>query len=169
MRTKLKVVSLLEAVAFAGLFGLVSYFVIYLRLADSYRLTAYIYNLIFLTAILLLDKAIDNLLEKKGLFASANGKIKRFLARAILALHLVSFKTGLYLFYIAMLVFSRISILAPHLVERYDIGFIYSVEYGVLLLLPIDKFIELLTKDDRRTRRVLSKQRAKEQDDGGEA
>ena len=155
MRDKVKLAAALEAIVFAALYGLITYFVIYIKLANGYGLAAYIYNLIFIIAILILDKIIDTRIRKEGFFDPNDTKFHRYIHNFIFALHLVSFKTGLYLFYIIMLILSRISILAPYVVDRYDISFIYSVEYGILLLIPLDKFIELLTKDDKRTLAIL--------------
>ena len=156
----MRIASALEVVIFSALFGVFAYFVIYRWMANEYRLAAYIYNLIFITIILALDKTADYTLRKIN-FSARRNKLKNFFVKLLFAAHLVSFKAGLYLFYIAMLILSRISILAPHVVNRYDISFIYSVEYGILLLLPIDKLIELLTKDSKRTLAVILKMKSK--------
>ena len=155
MEKSLKIASVAEAVIFAVLFGFFSYFVVYRWMAGGYRFSAYLYNLILITTLLTFDELADQALAKID-FSTGFSRPKNVLLVLLFVMHLVSFKTGLYLFYIAMLIVSRISILAPYLVDRYDSSFIYSVEYGILLLIPLDKFIELLTRDGRRTSVIFS-------------
>ena len=132
--------------------GLFTYFVIYERLAEGHRLTAYLYNIAFIAVILIFDKIADYLMEKD---------IRPIFARLLFVTHFISFKTALYLFYIVMLVVSRISILEPDMIDRHQTSFIYSVEYGVVLLIPLDKFVELLTKDDKRIFKIITKRKKK--------
>jgi len=146
------------AIAITAVFiGLFTYFIIYERLAGGHRLTAYICNIVFIAFILVYDKVADFLMAKDGYLAKERTAIGHFFARMLFATHFISFKTALYLFYIIMLIVSRISILEPDLIDRYQTGFIYSVEYGVVLLIPLDKFLELLTKDDKRIFKIISR------------
>jgi len=135
--------------------ALITYFIIYSRLAGGRPIVAYIINIGFIVLILLLDKFADFLMTSKDFLTKDRGRIKNFLAAVLFAAHCVSFKTGLYLFYIIMLIVSRVSILEPGIISPYLYTFIRSVEYGVVLLLPLDKFIELLTKDDRRFLKIM--------------
>jgi len=157
MKYGLKLVFILETIVTALVFGLVTYFIIYERLADGHRLTAYIYNLALIAIILILDKVTDTIMMTDGFLKKDYGVIRNFLSRVLFVTHFVSFKTALYLFYIVMLIMSRISILEPDIIDRYQLGFIYSVEYGIVLLIPLDKFIDLITKDDRRIHKIMAK------------
>ena len=160
MERRTKKVFLAEIVSIvltAVILGLFTYFVIYIRLAGGHRLIAYAYNIVLIAVILVFDKVADYYMSQEDFLTKDSGKIKNLFAKLLFATHLVSFKTALYLFYIVMIVLSRISILEPDLINRYQISFIYSVEYGIVLLIPLDKFLELLTKDDKRIMKILSR------------
>jgi len=155
--TRLIFVFELLAIMFTALaIGLFTYYVIYNWLAGGHRLLAYIYNIAFIAIILLFDKYANFVMSKDGFLTAERTRFKHFLAQALFATHFVSFKTALYLFYIIMLIISRVSVLEPSLIDRHQLSFIYSVEYGVVLLIPLDKFLELLTKDDKRILKILS-------------
>ena len=155
-----KKILLLEALAImitAVLFGLITYYVIYSQLAGGHRLMAYVYNIVLIAAILVLDRLLNHCMEKDGFLTQERSRFGHFLAHCLFVTHFISFKTALYLFYIVMLVVSRVSILEPGIIDSHYLSFIYSVEYGVLLLIPLDKFLELLTKDDTRILRILKR------------
>ena len=157
-----KMIFIFELVAIvitAVIMGLFTYYVIYEWLADGHRLLAYVYNIAFIAFVLLFDKYANHVMSKDGFLTKERTKFKHFLAQVLFATHFVSFKTALYLFYIVMLIFSRVSMLEPDLIDRHHLSFIYSVEYGVILLIPLDKFLELLTKDDKRILKILSRTR----------
>ncbi|MCL2841075.1 MAG: hypothetical protein FWE05_09925 [Defluviitaleaceae bacterium] len=150
-------IEILAIIITAALIGLFSYHIIYLRLAGGQSFIAYLINLTFIATVLILDIIANKIMTKEGFMTKERTKLGHFFAQVLFAAHFVSFKTALYLFYIVMLIASRTSILHPDFVFSYITGFIYSVEYGILLLIPLDKFLELLTKDDRRILRILHK------------
>jgi len=156
------ILELIAIVATAFVFGLFTYFVVYGQIADGHRLTAYVLNLVFIIIILLFDKFANHVMLKDGFLTKERTKIGHFCAQLLFATHFVSFKTALYLFYIAMLIVSRVSVLEPDLIDRYHLSFIYSVEYGIVLLIPLDKFFELLTKDDKRILKIIARTRREE-------
>ncbi|MCL2616818.1 MAG: hypothetical protein FWD96_04150 [Defluviitaleaceae bacterium] len=159
MTKNLKVALFVQTITTAMMFGLITYFIIYGGLASGNRLIAYMYNIVFIAIILILDKVADHIMQSDDFLTRDHGRWKNLLARTLFATHMVSFKTALYLFYIVMLVLSRASFLEPDLIDRYQLSFIYSVEYGVLLLIPLDKFMELLTKDDKRLLKIVSRKK----------
>lgn len=156
---KVRIIMLLEVFLFAALFCIFAYFVIYRQMAGGYRLAAYFYNLIFITIVIFLDKFLNYIVSRDNAFVKGTSPFNRFATNVIFYFHAASFKTGMYLFYIVMLILSRVSVLAPYVVDRYDFSFIYSVEYGILLLIPIDKFFENLAKDRRRANYIMAKKR----------
>ena len=73
---------------------------------------------------------------------------------------LVAFKTTLYLFYIFILVISRVLTLEPRLMFNETFyGFVLSIEYGLILVVVFDKFIDHLTKDIKRIKIIAEKLR----------
>jgi len=148
---------LMEVVVSATLFALFAYYVIFLRLADRQEFIAYIYNLVFIAVVLVFDKFAEHIMSKDEFLVKERTKVGHFLAQVLFATHMISYKTALYFFYICMLILSRIAILHPDLVERFDMSFVLSIEYGILLLVPLDKFIDLLTSDNKRTMRVINR------------
>jgi hypothetical protein len=69
----------------------------------------------------------------------------------------ISFKTILYLFYTFILIVSRVSILAPDFFGNNFNNFVLSIEYCLILVVTLDKFIEHMTKDDNRIKNISAK------------
>ena len=59
----------------------------------------------------------------------------------------VSFKTALYLFYIFVLVCSAINAVEPYLFNEEFAAYLLTVEYGILVLVAADTFINQFFKD----------------------
>jgi len=155
MRNRLKIGFMAETIITAAAYGMITYMVIYNRLAGGYALLAYVYNILLMLVFLLLDKVADRLMGKDDFLSKKRSRAGTILARVLFALHFVSFKTSLYLFYIIMLIASRVAALEHGLISLELYYFIRSVEYGVLLLIPLDKFMDMVTQDDRRITRIL--------------
>ena len=163
MKKRLKAAFAFETIFTAVVYGLIAYHLIYVRLAGGRPLIAYAYNIALVVVMLVLDKLASYYMEDCGadFFSKKHGRARKFFARALFAMHFVSFKTSLYLFYIVMLVVSRVSLLQYGIISPYLYTFIRSVEYGVLLLIPLDKFMDLVTMDDRRITRILAQMNRK--------
>ncbi|MCL2171805.1 MAG: hypothetical protein FWB71_06570 [Defluviitaleaceae bacterium] len=146
-----------EAIITAALYGLFAYFVIYGILAGGSSVRAYLFNLLSICIILIADVYFNRAIGRRDFFTRSRGRIRSGARRILCFMHIVSFKTGLYLFYLFMLIISRLSILSPELLDPYMRTFVYSVEYGILLLLPLDKFIELIAKDNSRLDILLNR------------
>ena len=138
----------------AAAYGLFSYFIIYTRLAGRSMLHSYLWNIAFIIAFLIFDKFTSDILLSKEFVIT---KKTYFIAGVMHVLSFVSFKTAMYLFYIVVLIASRISILAPDSVPYGLHGFVLSVEYCLILLVVFDKFIEYLLEDGVRMKRVSAK------------
>jgi len=157
MQIRRKLAIVVETVVTSLLYGLFAYYIIYERLAFGHPVIAYIMNLLFIIVILMLDIWVHRKMDRKEFLAADRSKLHDFLGKMLFYCHFVSFKTGLYLFYLIMLIASRTSTLEPSLLDPYMRTFIYSVEYGILLLLPMDKFLEQLYKDDKRMQSILER------------
>jgi len=157
VKNRLKFLFAFETIATATMYGLFAYFIIYGMFANGRPLVAYIYNIFFIIAMLLMDMLANHYLSKEDFVEANHSKLHNFFSKLLFFSHFVSFKTSLYLFYVVMLVVSRISILETDIINPYLRTFIYSVEYGVLLLVPLDKFIDLLIRDDKRVLTILSR------------
>jgi len=149
---------ILESVVVACLIGLFSFYVIYRGIANGVPLYAYGLNLLFIVTVLLLEKLLDSIMLSKGFTVTPQTKPYRVvMEKALYLAHMVSFKTALYLFYLVMLLVSRASALEPTIISDYVRTFIHSIEYCVLLLIPFDKFLEQITKDEKRNVKIYAK------------
>jgi len=149
---------MLESVVVACLFGIFSFYVIYRNIAGGVPLLAYVLNLIFIVGVLLLEKFLDSLmLSKSFAITPQTGPLKAAMEKALYLAHLVSFKTALYLYYLAILLVSRAATLEPTIISDHIRIYIHSVEYCVLLLIPFDKFLEQILKDEKRNKKIYAK------------
>jgi len=126
------------------------------RLDNFSMLHAYIVNLFVILVMLIADKLINDYLLTKYEPRRRNGFFTRFLYWE----SLVSFKTTLYLFYIFILIISRVLTLEPRLMFNETFyGFVLSIEYGLILVVVFDKFIDHLMKDFTRIKIIAEKLR----------
>ncbi|MCL2365231.1 MAG: hypothetical protein FWC71_11285 [Defluviitaleaceae bacterium] len=129
------------AVVMAVIYGLITYFGIFARGAEGFALRTYIWNLVLITMVLLVDRLY---------LAKPKKKVKR--------LHFVSFKASLYLFYIFALVTSRLMLLLDdgQMVAAYSFqNYLLSIEYGLILLVAADKFIDQFAKDKKQMKALI--------------
>jgi undecaprenyl pyrophosphate phosphatase UppP len=138
----------------ATLYGLFAYFVIYRVLAGENMLYSYLWNIGAIVLLLVADKYVnDTLLSKEFIITPKN----YFFAGLAHTLNFISFRTALYLFYIIVLIFSRVAILSPDLLNEDIQNFVLSVEYCLILLVVFDKFIVYLTNDSDKIQRITRK------------
>ncbi|MCL2568069.1 MAG: hypothetical protein FWE12_01350 [Oscillospiraceae bacterium] len=150
---------ILSALATSALYGLFAFFVIYRGLAGGELLRAYIWNIVCIIALLLLDKITEEMEVPKGPALTRKANSMR---RMLYAASFISFKTTLYFFYIFVLIVSRVSILEPGLFIPEFQRFVLAIEYCLILLVAFDKFIEYLLKDDKRIQRIFKKMKREE-------
>jgi len=142
------------AIFFAILYGYAAYTVIYQNLADGSMLYAYLWNIIFIIALLILDKVIHARMQSREFVITKRNYI------FALWMHIenfVSFKTTLYLFYIFVIIASRVSMIDPTLLNDEFRGFVLSIEYSLILVIAFDKLMEHLYKDIGRTKTMSDK------------
>ena len=146
-------VYIIQALFASVLYGLFAFFVIFRLIANEVVLYAYIWNVVFIALFLILDN-----FSYGTLIYDVDAKKRNHIINFMLgALNFVSFKTTLYLFYAFILIISRISLIEPDLFNENFRGFVFSIEYCLILLVAGDKFIEHLLKDDERIRRLNAK------------
>ena len=148
----------LETLMVAALFGMFSFYVIYRRIAGEVPLYAYLWNLIFIATVLLLEKLADKIILSERFVVSQHTRpYKAALTKVLYLTHTISFKTALYVYYILILLLSRAAMLDPSVISAYMRSYLFSVEYVVLLLIPFDKLLEQILKDDKRTKKIYAK------------
>ena len=131
------------AVVMAAFYGLFTYFGIFARGAEGFALRTYIWNLVLITLVLLIDNLYLSKLKKsaeKRKMANKKSKV----------LHFVSFKASLYLFYMFALTVSRLMLILDvgEIEAAYSFrNYLLSIEYGLILLVAADKFIDQFKKD----------------------
>jgi len=145
---------LIHSLFSAAVYGFVTYFFVFRLLSGESVLRAYIWNIVFIALLLVLDKLINETLLSKELVIT---KANYFFAMLVHILSFISFKTVLYLFYTFILVISRVSILEPDLFSESFRGFVLSIEYCLILVVAFDKFTEYLSKDTERIKRITAK------------
>ncbi|MCL2195712.1 MAG: hypothetical protein FWB76_07165 [Oscillospiraceae bacterium] len=119
-------------------------------------LHAYIVNLFIIVIVLIADTLINNYVVTKYVPRKRNGMFSRFLYWE----SLISFKTTLYLFYIFILIISRVFTLEPQLIfHEVFYSFVLSIEYGLILVVVFDKLIDHLAKDVTRIKVIAEKLR----------
>jgi len=135
----------LYAVVMAAIYGLFTYYGIFARGAECFALRTYIWNLVLITLVLLIDRLYLYRLKKNSeKRKAANIKSK--------VLHFVSFKASLYLFYMFALTISRLMLLLDvgEIEAAYSFrNYLLSIEYGLILLVAADKFIDQFLKDKK--------------------
>lgn len=133
------------AIIMAVTYGMVTYFGIFARGTDGFMLRTYIWNLVLIVLVLLTDRVYLSKLKKNAEKRKAANKKTR-------VLHFISFKASLYLFYMFALIASRLMlILDPaEMAVLYNFReYILSIEYGLILLVAADKFIDQFAKDKK--------------------
>ena len=142
------------ALVSAVVYGLFAFYIIYRDLAGGSMLHTYLWNVVLIIVILLIDKLILARMQSKEFIVTKKNYI------FALWMHIenyVSFRTTIYLFYIFILVASRVSTIDPGLVSEDFRSFVLSIEYGLILVIAFDKLIEHLYKDIKRVKIVSDK------------
>ena len=144
----------LYAIIMAAIYGLITYFGVFARGTEGFALRTYIWNLVLITLVLLIDRLYLAKLKKKV----AKKETSRQKSKV---LHFISFKASLYLFYMFALAASRLLLL----LDFADAGMFYnfreyllSIEYGLILLVAADKFIDQFIKDKKHMREIAGEQ-----------
>ena len=143
----------LYAVIMAAIYGLITYFGIFARGTEGFALRTYIWNLVLITLVLLVDRQYLSKLKK-------NAEKRKAANRKSKVLHFVSFKASLYLFYMFALTTSRLMLLLDFGEIEVDYSFrnyLLSIEYGLILLVAADKFIDQFIKDKKQMRELAEK------------
>jgi len=141
----------LDYLIWAGLIGLLTYW--YWFISNGIMLIAYGWNVIGISAALIIDKIRINRIYKK-IEVATEVKSRSRLAKK----NVTSLKTSLYLFYIFALIFSQILAMTAFIEVSENVqGYFQSVSYGVVLLFAIDNFFGYLISDDARVRKFKEK------------
>ena len=133
----------LYAIIMAAIYGLFTYFGVFARGAEGFALRTYIWNLILIAIVLLVDRLYLAKLKRRAAKKQTGAKPK--------ILHFISFKASLYLFYMFALTASRLMLLLElDTLELYSFrSYLLSIEYGLILLVAADKFIDQFIKDKK--------------------
>ena len=144
-------------IVFAGvLWGLLMY-LIYIWLAAHSLLLAYIVNFALIIIALIGDESVFKMFEssmtsKEALVEMKKSRFVRFFFDSY-----ISFKAALYLFYIAIMIFSQAIGFYPTLVNESFGSFIIANEYNILLLIAVDLLSGQLSKDRGRRKSLEEK------------
>jgi len=111
-------------------------------------LTATIWNFVLIILFLILERVEIHFVSKlKARYSDSEKKPNIFMKILIVYLSGVSFKTALYLFYIFVLVCSAINAVEPGFFNEGFVMYLLTVEYGILVLVATDSFLNQLFKD----------------------
>jgi len=138
------------AIAMATIYGLITYFGIFARGTEGLALRTYIWNLVLIAFVLLIDRLYLSKLKKSA-------EKRRAAKRKAKVLHFISFKASLYLFYMFALTASRLLLLLEYGGGEALYSFrsyLLSIEYGLILLVAADKFLDQFIKDKKHMRQI---------------
>ena len=142
---KKKVGKFIWAVWFAlGHYALTA--IIFNSLARQSLMAVTVLNFALIVFFLVLEKVENSLVFK---LKASEQKSKPSFYKKILIAYLggISFKTALYLFYIFILVCSGINAVEPGFFGEVFKDYLLTVEYGILVLVAADSFLNQLFKD----------------------
>ena len=142
------------AILMAVVYGYAAFTAIFMNLADGSMLHAYLWNIIFIIILLVYDKIAQTRMQSPKFVIT---KRNYFIALWMHIENYISFKTTLYIFYIFILIASRVTTIDPTLVSEDFRNFVLSIEYGLILVIAFDKLVEHLFKDLKRAKTVSDK------------
>jgi hypothetical protein len=146
----------------AAIYGVVLYFA-FTWLARYSLLYAYFGSLTIMILVIAVEEysirklESDDYLKKLSEQAQQKGNEKYYHSNAEGFLYNLSAKTTLYLFYVFILIFSKIAEYYPTLVSGDISAFIFANNYSILLLIALDMLIGQASKDRERMKRLLVK------------
>ena len=138
------------------IYGLILYFG-FILLSKYSLIYAYIWNIALIISGLILDYYVQKAFQpnKLAIQLKESKNVKkdyRLIQQAIETT--VSFKTIFYMFYIIVLIFSKIIEFYPALFGENIREFIFSNSYSLLLLIAFDTLIGLYSKDRKRMKEL---------------
>jgi len=137
-----------KVVAVAIGYFLISYYILFLNVAEENVLVATLCNLGFIVFVLVAERIESLIAEKLKKSKHKNiAVISKFqsyiLADSTFKSSLVFYKSALYLFYIGLLLCTAIVAAEPGFPTlSYMSDYFLSMRYGILILIAADKFIE---------------------------
>lgn len=143
-------------VLFFVVYGVVLYFV-FTWLAGYSLLYAYFGNLALIIMVLVLEEYSLKSVESKRIFKKLSEQkdweeayhyVKKIIDNS------TSYKTGLYLFYVLLLIFAQVIDFNPALVGEDIRNFILSNNYSILLLIAIDMLIQQTSREKKRLKKI---------------
>ena len=157
----------------AVMYGYITYPLIYTLLDAGRIFEAYAYSLVVIVVLLLFDKALMCKFMMHRLIALRKLLSKNLLTKIIRTfllpkVGLVSVKSGLYLFYIFVLIQAKVLQLdTPFFISDSFGQYIVTMEYGLVLLVAADMFIKQLGTDHRRIQEMNAMERLYDEKAGG--
>jgi len=122
--------------------------IVFNNTAEQGLIVATIWNLALIIFFLVLEKAEHHFAHKlKAKYKDNEKKPNIFMKMVIAYLSGVSFKTALYLFHIYILVCSAINAADPEFFSEGFSAYLLTVEYGILVLVAADSFLNQLFKE----------------------
>ena len=158
MSKKIKqIIKYVGYIIFGGvLWGLFMYLV-YTWLVGSSLLLAYLVNLTLIVVALAADVYTLKMLEKS---MHSKERLKEMGKSGFVKFYFdafISFKAILYLFYIAIMIFSQIIVYYPTLTPDSLGSFIVANEYSILILIAIDLFSGQFSRDKQKRKELSEK------------
>jgi len=128
--------------------GALIYFVLYRLIAGGDLLITSFLNLIYIVlGLFLTDKARKYAIAKKSEIKKVYDEEFGPIGKKLYASTQITFRTTMYIFYIGILILSRLSALESNPIP-FNLGdFFHSLEYGLLILIAYDNVKVLLEKD----------------------
>ncbi|MCL2708705.1 MAG: hypothetical protein FWF03_06275 [Defluviitaleaceae bacterium] len=161
-RTLLKIIKYLAYIVMSNaVYGLIIYFT-YTWIAAYSAPLAYLINLVLIAAGLALDELLIRIYKSKYIVENlrkTKDAEKEFRLIKLQAEYFVSFKSALYLFYVLVLVASKLIDSGMTFFGENVSGFIAANTYGILVLIAFDQLIGQFAKDRKKMSEALEKLR----------
>ena len=147
------------AIFIAIVYGWVTYPTMYAMFEEGYILEAYVYNMLTIVFWLMLEKLTHRLVFLRK-WLSRNLFTKVIRAMLFPKYAFVSIKSGLYLFYIYVLIQAKVlQFDLPGATDTFG-RYIMAMEYGLVMLVAADMFIKQFAKDRDRIEAMDVSERA---------
>ena len=144
---KKRAVYIIKNILWACFYFILSYYIIFIDIANRDLLTGTILNIVFIFILLFMEK-LENYVFYKIVDKIRSRKKPTIVAKIISYIsNDVPFKSALYFFYVVVLICSAILSAEPEFRYLNHMGdYFKTVDYGILVLLACDQFLSQVLK-----------------------
>jgi len=153
----------LYAILLAYMYYWMTFTYMYDMIVEGLILEAYMYNLFAIVFVLLIEKFTCKLIYLRRYMRRS--RFLRFLRACLLPKYgIISFKTGLYLYYVFMMFYSLILQHSPDIeVSTTFQYYVVAMDYGIFMLLSVDLLFKQIKFDNAKICEIIEMEKDKAQ------